>query len=188
MLQSKKKIKILDFDIENRPLSYWIADGKPTAEITAISSCWIDDPTSMETHLLGYDTLQDILNAFVSRYNEADMVVGHFIRKHDLPMINGALLELGMPQLGPKLTTDTRLDMRVKGDIPATQEYLSELFELPLPKIHMSQVAWRESNRLTDKGLALTKTRSVGDVYQNILLYKYMVKHNFLKGPKVWRG
>lgn len=186
MLEIKRNLKIMSFDIENRPLSYWTPD-RPTAEITAIASCWVDDITSMRVYLLGRNDPIDMLNHFVTRYNEADMVVGHYIRRHDLPIINGALMEFGLPNLQPKLTCDTRLDMYKKGDIPATQEYLSELFDLPLPKVHMTQRAWREANRLTPDGLKLTEKRVTQDVYQNILLRNKMLELGLLKSPRVWR-
>jgi hypothetical protein len=38
MTIERKQRRILDFDIENRPLSYWVPD-MPTADITSIS--WI---------------------------------------------------------------------------------------------------------------------------------------------------
>lgn len=186
MLETKKRIRILDFDIENRPLSYWTPD-RPTCEVTAIASCFADDVGSMQVHLLGKDDPVDMLQAFVARYNEADIVTGHYIRRHDLPIINGALMEYGLPKLEPKLTIDTRLDMLKKGDIPATQEYLAELLGIPAPKVHMTQVAWREANRLTEEGLKATKSRVVGDVYQHILLRVKMAQLGLLKAPKVWR-
>src|SRR5687768_13914464 len=114
MLVPKRDIRILDFDIENRPLTYW-AD-RPTAEITAIASCWAHDMGSMQTFLLGKHDPKTMLIAFKARYDAADMVTGHYIRRHDLPIINGALMEFGLPGLGPKLTCDTRLDMHKKGD------------------------------------------------------------------------
>src|SRR3990170_973063 len=88
--------RVLDFDIENRPLSYWQPD-TPTAEITAIASCWTERDKyghflfgSMQVGLLTPwdDGPSDILLAFLERYNEADMVTGHYIRMHDLPIIN----------------------------------------------------------------------------------------------------
>lgn len=186
MFQKKKTLKVLDFDIENRPLSYW-AD-RPTAEVTAIASCWTDDIRTMQVHMLGRDDPAVMLQSFVERYNEADMVTGHYIRKHDLPQINGALLELGFPQLSPKMTCDTRLDMRVKGDIPATQEYLLELFGIPIQKYHMSQHKWRAGNRLTQEGIAGTETRVTSDVMGHILLRQYMVENNLLKAPRLWKS
>jgi hypothetical protein len=39
--KTRRKLRILDFDIENRPLSYWVPD-RPSAEITAIAAGWVD--------------------------------------------------------------------------------------------------------------------------------------------------
>lgn len=183
-MEVTRKLKILDFDLENRPLSYYIPEF-PTAEITAIASCWSDDSTSMEVLLLGEYTLEQMLIKFVERYNQADIVTGHYIRKHDLPHLNGALLELGLPQLTPKLSSDTKLDMFKKQGVPATQEYLGEIMGFPM-KVHMTQGDWREANRLTAEGLEKTKKRVTSDVYQHMLLRVEMVKRGLLGPPKVW--
>lgn len=185
-LQTKKRLRVLDFDIENRPLSYWY-DGKATAEITAIAHCWSDDINSMEVQLLGVDDPVSILTRFVERYNEADIVTGHYIRQHDLPNINGGLLEYGLPLLSPKMTSDTSIDLKRKGDIPGSQEYLAELFGIPLPKVHMSQVTWREGNRLTKRGIEATKKRASGDVLQHIMMRNHMIKHDLLKASRIWK-
>jgi len=186
MLVSKSKIRILDFDIENRPLSYWYK-GEPTSEITAIATCWVDDLSTLKATVLGRETLEEILVDFVKLYNEADMVTGHYIIRHDLPTINGALLELGMPQLGPKLVSDTKMHMHKKAGIPATQEYLSEIFNISAPKVGMTQNKWRKANRLTPEGLALTEKRATGDVVQHMLLRNRMLEMKLLAPAKMWR-
>ncbi len=186
MLTVKRTLKILDFDIENRPLSYWTPD-RPTAEITAIASAWVGYETSMMVHLLGVDDPLTMLNSFVARYNEADVVTGHYIRRHDLPIINGALMEYGLPKLQPKMTIDTRLDMYKKGDIPATQEYLSELLGIEFEKVHMTQTAWRKANRLTPEGIQATFERVSGDVRQHMALRVRMSELGLLSAPKTWR-
>lgn len=180
-----RPLKILDFDIENRPLSYW-AD-RPTAEVTAIASCWTSDLGSMQVDLLGELSVREILERFVARYNEADIVTGHYIRRHDLPIINGALFEQGLPLLSQKMVCDTKEDMYKKGDIPASQEYLLALFDLSIGKEHMNQVDWREANRLTSKGLERTKKRVESDVYGHMIMRAKMLELNLLKGPRVWK-
>lgn len=187
-----RALRILDFDIENRPLSYWQPD-RPTAEITAIASCWIErgrsgnfKMTSMQTLLLGEVTLEDMLKTFTLRYDEADMVTGHYIRNHDLPIINGALYELGLPLLGPKLTCDTKNDMFKKADIPATQEFLIEALDVPVRKVHMTQADWREANRLTPLGLQKTSRRVSTDVKGHILMRAEMLKRGMLRPPSLW--
>lgn len=184
-LETRRDIKILDLDIETRPLTYWTPD-RPTAEITAIASCWTDDINSMQVHLLGIDDPLTMLNSFVERFNEADMVTGHYLRKFDLPQINGALMEFSLPKLSPKLVCDTKLDMYKKGDIPATQEYLGELLSTPVPKVQMSQHKWRQANRLLPKGIEEARKRVVGDVFQHMALRLKMVELGLLSPPKRW--
>ena len=120
------------------------------------------------------------------------MVTGHYIRKHDLPIINGALYDEGMPLLGAKLTHDTKLDMFKKADIPATQEFLLELLDpqcnigVPLIKYHMSQRTWREANRLTRKGVEQTRIRVQNDVHAHEHMRDEMMRRAMLRAPKMW--
>ena len=209
MTIERRQLRILDFDIENRPLSYWAPD-MPTADITSIASAWRGDHDSMEVLLLappcwhkGHEescpemppflvSTREMLLRFKARYDEADMVTGHYIRKHDLPIINGALYDEGLPLLGPKLTSDTKLDMMKKADIPATQEFLLELLDpqcnigIPLIKYHMSQRTWREANRLTRKGTEQTRIRVQNDVHAHEHMRDEMIRREMLRGPKMW--
>jgi hypothetical protein len=182
----RRKLRVLDFDIENRPLSYWMPD-RPSAEVTVVAASWLDSK-HVDCWIL---TRRDkdpgrILKRFVELYDQADMVTGHYIRKHDLPIINGALLELGMPRLQPKLASDTRVDLMRLKDMPASQEALAEYFGLTHAKQHMSQPAWRKSNRLGADGYALARARAVSDVQQHKELRAIMIKHGYLKPPRMW--
>ena len=190
-ITSGRRLRILDFDIENRPLSYWVPD-MPTAEITAIASCWSDDPSSMQVDLLGEMDGRTMLARFTERYAEADIVTGHYIRKHDLPIINAMLMEEGLPLLTAKMSCDTKLDMVKKADLPATQEFLLETLDVRdedgsrLTKFHMSQTDWREANRLTPEGLRKTRARVASDVYAHMRLRLAMVERGMLHGPRAW--
>lgn len=186
LLQSKRRIKVLDFDIENRPITY-LGKDFTTAEITVIASCWTDDFGSMKAGVLGRDEPEKILTDFLERYNEADIVVGHYIRKHDLSIINGSLMEYGLPTLGPKMTCDTYFDLRKKSGISSSQEALAEMLGIEAPKVHMSQGKWRASNRLTRLGILAAETRATGDVIQNILMRERMLELGLLKAPRVWK-
>jgi len=179
--------RILDFDIENRPLSYWVPD-RPTAEITAIAACWVDDPSVMFCWLLGRDDPKVMLENFARLYDEAGMVTGHYIKKHDLSIINGALIEYGLPALSPKLAQDTKLDLVKRGDLPASQENLADLMGVKDRKLHMTQAMWREANRLTPDGLSLTEARVTADVRQHIKLRAALLRAGLLNPPRVWKG
>lgn len=185
----------LDFDIENRPLTYWRED-RPTSEITAIGACWVGKPESLRVWLLRpaatdaeHDAMQRrMLDEFAAMYAVADGVTGHYIRRHDLGILQAHMVEYGLPLLGPKLAQDTKLDYFGGEDQPKTQEYLAELFELQEAKYHMTQRRWRRANRLTVEGLAQTERRVRDDVLQHMELRRRMLELGLLGPGKEWRG
>lgn len=181
----KQSLKILDFDIENRPLSY-MGNDYTTAEITAIACSWVGED-HVDCWLLGEIDPDLMLMCFVNMYNQADMVTGHYIRKHDLPIINGALLEYELPPLSAKLTQDTKMDLVKKKELSASQESLSSMYNLPEAKHHMDQPSWREANRLTEKGLSLTRKRVIDDVKQHKELRLKLIENKALGMPKLWK-
>ena len=182
-----RPLRVLDFDIENRPLSYLGSDFT-TAEVTAIAWAWTDRPSAVTVHLLGETALPDILAAFVAAYAQADLVIGHYIRGHDLPMVNGALLECQLPPLPDVMTHDTKLDlMRSKG-VSLSQESLGAMLRLDHAKVQMNQSRWRAANRLTPEGLAYVRERVVGDVQQHIELRQRLLDLGYLAGPKLWKS
>jgi len=184
--KTTKKLRILDFDIENRPLSYWF-DGRCTAEITAIACSW-SDSDKVNVWLLGEDDPEAILENFVEQYDQADIVTGHYIRKHDLPIINAHLFEYGMNPLQSKLTSDTKLDLMKMGSFSMSQEALAAYYDLPEPKHHMDQAAWRSANRLTAAGITKTRKRVVDDVIQHKALRERLVADGVLGEPVWWES
>jgi hypothetical protein len=180
-----RPLRVLDFDIENRPLTYLGSDFT-TAEVTAIAWAW--DASDVTVYLLGEHPLRYILERFVEAYNEADMVTGHYIKGHDLPMVNGALVECGMPSLQDKLVQDTKTDLIALKGISKSQESLGSMFHLDTPKVQMNQTKWRAANRLTAEGLAEVRERVVGDVRQHIAMRQRLLDLGYLAGPRVWRS
>jgi hypothetical protein len=178
-----KPVKILDMDIENRPLSYLGSDWT-TAEITAIAASFgLEEP--MHCWLLGRHSPEFILRSFVELYDQADLVTGHYIRRHDLPIINGALLEYHMPPLKPKLTCDTKMDLVPIKDISKSQESLGDIFGTTWEKIHMSQMDWREANRLHH--IEAAQRRVTNDVRQHQEMRLALLKLGMLTAPKTWQ-
>lgn len=176
--------RVLDFDIENRPLSYRGYD-KTSAEVTAIACRFIGEE---ETHvwLLGVHRVKSMLEEFRLLYDEADMVTGHFIRRHDLPILNAALIENGRPPLASKLTSDTCLDLVRFSELARSQEALGAMLGVEAPKEQMTQTDWREANRLTPDGIRQTMRRVVGDVDQHIQLRAVLLERGLLRPPKMW--
>lgn len=179
--------RVLNFDIENRPLTYLGSDFT-TAEITAIAWAWEDDPEDWSCCLLGEMSLREMLMHFQYVYGMADIVTGHFIRGHDLPMINSACIEQQLPMLTDKWTHDTKIDLVPGKGLSRSQESLAAMLGLERPKVHMTQADWREANRLTPEGLARTRERVVGDVRQNMELRAKLLELGYLKPPVLWKS
>lgn len=186
-----KPLRVLDFDTEVRPLSYLGSD-YTTGEVTAIAWAWVVDGKAVDLQCATLTKRRDsgaqMLKRFVNTYNAADMVTGHFIRGYDLPVLNGACLDAGLPPLQDKLTHDTKNDLRKRKYVSASQENLGAHLMLEHPKVQMNQHKWREANRLTPEGIALTRERVIGDVVQHVELREELLRLGWLDSPKVWRS
>lgn len=186
MAELDRRLRILDFDIENRPLAYLGGDFT-TGEVTAIAWAWVGQTKLPEVRLLGKDTMGDILEAFVRVYNQADIVTGHYIREHDLPVINGALMEQRRRGLDEKRVSDTKIDLVSRRHISASQENLAAMLGVKSPKVCLNNTEWREANRLTPKGLKITAARVAGDVLQHMELRLKLSELGLLGAPSMWR-
>jgi hypothetical protein len=184
-IRAGKQLRVLDLDIENRPISY-LGPDFTTCDITAIAWSWYDRD-EVEVWLLGLVPQKMMLEKFVENYDKCDIATGHYLRKHDLPIINGALLEHGLPILSEKLTSDTKLDLVKRAGISASQENLAEMYSLPHAKQHMSQIDWRAANRLTPEGIEGTRRRVVDDVIQHKALRRRLIEAGALGPPRIWR-
>lgn len=192
--------KILDFDCEVRPLSY--TGWGNTDEITSIACSWYGTREVSFFHLpAGLSTNLDyelasikMLDEFVKLYDQADIVTGHYIRNFDLPKINGALIDNDMPVLQIKMTSCTKNDLVRFSGLSKSQENLGQLLakfnskEYLSNKEHVSQMNWREVNRLTEEGIQGNKRRVTGDVKQHKEMRECLIKAGLLRAPKVWRS
>jgi len=179
-----RPLRTLDLDIENRPLNY-AGEDFTFSEITAIAWQFIGERQHYVL-CLGEVPRRTMLLGFVAAYIQADLVTGHNVIRHDLRILNGALLEEGLSPLPPKLVSDTYRDLKKKGGVSGSQANLAHMLGLRKPKVSMSQADWREANRLTPEGIEKTKRRCVGDVKQHIALRKELLRRDWLKPPRVW--
>ena len=176
--------RILHFDIECRPLS-WYGGDFVTREITAIAALFRDEDEGY-VWLLGVDDPVDMLLGFTELYDAADVVTGHFIRGFDLPNIQGALDEYRLEALGAKWTVDTKLDHHKRQGMSNSQENIAAELEIEAPKVQMNQPKWRAGNRLTPEGIAFTRDRAIGDVKQHVEMYDALQAEGRLGEGKVW--
>lgn len=184
-LKPSKRLKVLDFDIENRPLSYGGMDFT-FSDITAIAASF-EGSRTVHSWFLGEVETEEMLSEFVKLYDEADIVTGHYIRMHDLPIINGALVEFGLPPLGAKLASDTKVDLKRAKGISKSQESLSAMYRLHAPKQHMTQQNWRDANRLLPEGIEEARRRVVGDIKQHKQLRAKLIENDLLRPPSLWK-
>lgn len=182
----EETLLVLDFDCEARPLS-WIGQDYVTKEPTAIAAKFIGRKGAPRVKALGEVSMEEMLTWFVGLYDEADMVTGHFIRAFDLPLLNGALEEYGLPALTEKLTQDTKADLLRRHGMSNSQESLGAELGLKHPKVQMTQDDWRRANRLTPDGIRRTKKRAAGDVAQHIELRAELLKRKRLGAPVLWK-
>lgn len=191
----KKRLKILGWDIENRPLAYWY-QGETTSEITAIGYKWLHEDV-VHTLMLrpngrfeaedgkrisdqkAYLKFRDVLG-------EANITFGHNLRKHDLPIFQAGLLRRELPPIAPLLVTDTLRDIPRKNGMSASLANLSSMYGLEGEKQSMSHSDWELSNRLTPEGIALARDRVVGDVLLQEQLRQKLLDLNLLRAPRLW--
>lgn len=191
-LKASRRLRVLDFDCECRPMA-WYGGDFVTKQPTAIAWSFVGSRT-IKVAVIGesfdarnvLDEERAMLEAFVEAYDQADIVTGHFIRGFDLPLLNGALMRLGMPGLKPKLVQDTKTDLVKAGGLSKSQENLGAMFELRHPKVPMNTTRWMMANLLLPEGIAATRERVVGDVRQHKEMRGRLADAGLLKPPALW--
>ena len=187
--------RLLCFDLENRPLAYWY-DGETTSEITAFGWKWSDEK-HVHSMLLQADgrfvadnseflAADDAYMFFARTLEQAGIVYGHNIRRHDLPILNAGLLRRQLPTLKPLLTTDTCRDLPKRGGMSYSLENLAGYYGLPGKKHTMSQPMWEDANRLTPEGVTQARVRVVSDVVLQERLRAKLIALGILKPPRMW--
>jgi len=186
---------VLDFDCECRPLA-WYGGDQVTKQPTAIAWRFIDQPGETQVAYIGasdrssrvLDEEIEMLETFREAYEDADVVTGHYIRGFDLPLLQGAMMRLGLPLLGPKLAQDTKNDLVAAQGISKAQENLGAMYELEHPKVSMNTTSWAAGNMLLPEGIKATVRRVMGDVDQHVELRKEMLMLGHLGAPALYTG
>jgi hypothetical protein len=185
---TKQQLKILDFDIETRLVGFYEAGrfAPKGSEPTAVAGSFVG---SDEMHVWAQPeyTVEEMLLYFADLWDEADIVTGHYIRKFDIPILNGNLFERGYALLGEKLVQDTKVDLREMYAISKSQENLSQMLELADGKYKMNDAKWRDATRLTDSGVRETYNRVTNDVVQHKALRQALLDAGVLNPPTLWK-
>lgn len=184
----REAVKVLDFDIETRRIGFhYGGKGKPDGcEPVVIACAWDNEPArtmSLDTIWSANDCIA-MLEWFSGLWQQADIVTGHYVLKFDIPILQGAMMEHGLPPLTKKAVLDTKIHLRNVGGLSQSQENLSALKDLEASKFHMNDNWWRKVARLTQEGLDLAETRVVADVKQHQELRIALA--GWFKSPTIW--
>lgn len=182
---TKRPLRILDFDTECRPMHY--NEWRPESMITAIAWSWVGS-TLVDSRALRQDLINEseMLEGFLDAYEKADMVQGHYIRMHDLPLLSDHLARFGWGRLPSKLTQDTGKDLISIKSLGKSQDNLSVTFGLAEEKHHMTGADWRQANGLSPEGKESSLVRVISDVIQHKALTAELLDRRLLKAPRIW--
>ncbi|WP_281783762.1 hypothetical protein [Sinimarinibacterium flocculans] len=182
-----RPLKILDFDTECRPMHY--SEWRPESQLTAYAWSWVGQK-KVHSRMLKQDLSneREILADMLAAIAEADMIVGHYIRQHDLPLLNDHAIQFELEPIRRVLVQDTKSDLiRAKG-MGLSQENLSLAFGLTHKKHSMSGTLWKLANSLTPAGDKEALIRVESDVQQNKELYEELLRRGMLKPARYWHA
>lgn len=188
----RPKLRTLDLDIETRLVGFYQAGrfSPQGCEPISIAWKWVDEPKSKKPFSILIGQSQDIpymLEVLQETLSEAHTVTGHNLLRFDLPILNGACIEWGLPTLHPIWVHDTLRHIVKFAGMSKSQENLAQTLRVGRDKFHMNDADWRRATRLTPGGKKRTRTRVEADVLQHIAMYKEMEARGLLKEPKLWK-
>jgi hypothetical protein len=180
--------RVLDFDIETRRIGFHSAgkfspDG---CEPVAIAAGWADEE-QVYVWTLKECPSRAMLTAFRHLWDMAGLVTGHYCIPFDIPILNGALFEHGLPLLSPKLVTDTHRHFVKVAGFSKSQENLSAMLATGSKKFHMNDHAWRQVARLKPDAMEAARKRAHDDVIQHKEDRLALLAAGALSEPKVWK-
>jgi len=182
-----RPMRILDIDTESRPL-HWITSDYMSQEITAMAWAWTDQPDDVTCYMLGDVDTPTMMGAFRAAYDQADMVTGHYITGHDLPLIQAMLTEYHLPLLSDTLVQDTKVHLVKRRGLSSSQENIAAMLLLEHDKVRMNQAKWRAANRLTPEGKDESRKRVIGDVQQHIEMRAKLLELGYVSRHVKWKG
>lgn len=186
-MRSGKNLRILTLDCECLP-GHWIGGDFVSKIITAVA--WKVVGSRERPHVLThFDYLPELMaEALAQEIEDADMVVGHYIRGFDLPLLNGNLMRAGLEPLRPILVQDTKLDLLRTHGRSLSQKSLSAMVGVRTPKVGVSLHEWEAFNTKEEWAKGKVEARVAGDVEQNIALRARLLELGWLGPPRVWTG
>jgi len=171
------------FDIEARP-GPWASGDFTFRSMLSIAAGFKGKPVAY----LAPGFLKMELERLIMPLREGNvLVVGHNAVRYDLPMLNGTLVKLGRPPLGPLLVSDTYAHL-VKSDYAYSKSLgnMAERFGIQA-KGSMSEYAWERAYEGDPEYLEKLKRYNIGDVQVTLELRAVLLERGILKPARVWK-
>lgn len=168
----KEPSRMLCFDIENKPGTYGPGDFTHP-KVTAFGARLLDEEKT-PVWCLRRDRpgqCQDMALEFRAMWSEADVVMGHNIRRHDIEILNGMFTSMGLPHLPPKRAVDTLRDIPKTKGFSRSLENLCSRWGCPLEKVHVPEHMWEQAYDGIPEAVELMRLRCETDVNMNIWLF-----------------
>ena len=175
------KLKILDFDTENRPGFYWY-DGQTTDMLMCVSWAFLDVEAQPRSLLLRYSKVDGLympdLAPFINDLENADIVTGHNIRRHDIPLLNAHRIRTGRPPIAwPHIidTLDRGLWQGGTKGLSRSQANTADLLGLNQDKMTVHIPVWEQAAAGNPAALQVIRERCESDVVMHMELYRKLV-------------
>ena len=180
--------RILDFDTESLAAGFADPEWVPQ-KITCSAWSWVGEDV-VHHRICGIrgffipEVRAKSLRPLVAAIRQADIVRGHNLARHDLPVLNAECLRLGLGPLPPLQVQDSIKIVRTKG-FKKGQDNLARLLKLEKEKLAMDWQAWEDA--YAEAGWPTVIARCVSDVEQHKQLWDAMSAAGWLKPMTVWR-
>ena len=182
--------KILDFDMESVAAGFADPNWVPQ-KISCIAWSWVGSEDvfvltcgdSRGFYERSYKRKEMLIN-FLPQFLEADVVRGHNLIRHDLPLLNTECMRLGLDILPPKRVHDSMRIIKTKG-FKKGQDNLCALLNTYEQKLSLNWQEWDDA--YCEEGWPTVKRRAKSDVLAHKELYTKMEERGWLKAPTMWR-
>lgn len=180
-----RSLRGLVVDIENKASTYGGGD-YTHPKVTALACMFLGQkrPASWALDRTDLSTMRRNAEAFRAKWDAADFVVGHNIRRHDQKLLDGLYTSLDIPLLQRKRMVDTYLDQPKMQGLSRSLENLAYRWGCPMQKMHLSESEWEKAYDGIPEYVDLMRRRCASDVQINAWLYDELLRRDLLK----WRS
>lgn len=180
-LREARAARLLCFDIENKPGTYGGMD-YTHGKVTALGAQFLDEEEATGWVIRRSQAAQPARAAkqFRVMWEQADVVLGHNIRGHDIKLLNGFYTSLDLPLLPERRTIDTYRDQPKIRGLSRSLENLCDRWGCPEKKLGLSEYDWEQAYDGVPWAVEKMLARVTSDVRINIWLYHELRRRELL--------